>query len=250
MNSLPEMITDVEFLLAMEAEELAASMLPLLSKSRQQAGVHLGNYSSSLFSANIGGHCYDTRRQDQIILAVSEAWNWLEVQGLLIPAPGTNGSHGWRVLSRKAQALTSSADVKQFIKSRHLRREILNRRIADKVWSAFIRSEYDVAVFQAMKAVEVAVREASGFGAEDLGVNLMRKAFNIENGPLTDINAEKGERQARSDLFAGAMGSYKNSHSHRDVHLDNPDEAYELVMLANHLLRIVDQRRAVSPPDS
>lgn len=102
MNSLPEMITDVEFLLAMETEELAASILPLLSKSRQQAGVHLGNYSSSLFSANIGGHCYDTRRQDQIILDVSETWNWLEVQALLIPAPGTNGSHGWRVLSRKA----------------------------------------------------------------------------------------------------------------------------------------------------
>jgi uncharacterized protein (TIGR02391 family) len=97
-----------------------------------------------------------------------------------------------------------------------------------------------------MKAVEVAVREAGGFGADELGVNLMRKAFNIDNGPLTDMNAEKGERQARSDIFAGVIGSYKNSHSHRDVDLDNPDEAYELVMLANHLLRIVDQRRSVA----
>ena len=66
----------------------------------------------------------------------------------------------------------------------------------------------------------------------------------IDNGSLTDMNAERGERQARSDFFAGAIGSYKNSHSHRDVDLDNPDEAYELVMLANHLLRIVDQRRS------
>jgi uncharacterized protein (TIGR02391 family) len=148
------------------------------------------------------------------------------------------------VLSRKAEALTSSADVRQFAKSRHLRREILNPRIADKVWSAFIRAEYDVAVFQAMKAVEVAVREASGFGADELGVKLMRRAFNVENGPLTDMNADMGERQACSDLFAGAIGSYKNSHSHRDVNLDNPDEAHELVMLANHLLRIVDQRRS------
>ncbi|MDO8399348.1 MAG: TIGR02391 family protein [Bradyrhizobium sp.] len=57
----------------------------------------------------------------------------------------------------------------------------------------------------------------------------------------------KGERQARSDFFAGAIGSYKNSHSHRDVDLDNPDEAHELVMLANHLLRIVDQRRSPGP---
>jgi uncharacterized protein (TIGR02391 family) len=244
MTSLPELIPDVDFLLAMEAEELAATMLPLLARSRQQAGVHLGNYSSSLFSPNVGGHRYDNRNDNKIILAVTEAWNWLEVQGLLIPAPGTNGTHGWRVLSRQAEALTSSADVKQFAKSRHLRREILNPRIADKVWSAFIRAEYDVAVFQAMKAVEVAVREASGLGADELGVNLMRRAFNVDNGPLTDMNAEKGERQARSDLFAGAIGSYKNSHSHRDADLDNPDEAHELVMLANHLLRIVDQRRS------
>jgi len=66
-----------------------------------------------------------------------------------------------------------------------------------------------------MEAVEVAVREASRLGAEDLGMNLMRKAFNIENGPLTDLSAEKGERQARSDLFAGAMGSYKFPFSSR-----------------------------------
>jgi len=48
-----------------------------------------------------------------------------------------------------------------------------------------------------MKAVEVAVREAGGLGADELGVNLMRKAFHIDNGPLTDMNAERGERQAR-----------------------------------------------------
>ena len=205
MTSLPELIPDVDFLLAMDAEELAATMLPLLARSCQQAGVHLGNYCSSLFSANMGGH----RNDNQIILAVTEAWNWLEVQGLLVPASGTNGTHGWRMLSRKTEALTTSADVKQFAKSRHLRREILNPRIADNVWSAFIRAEYDVAVFQAMKAVEVAVREASGLGADELGVKLMRRSFNVENGPLTDMNAEKGERQARSDLFAGAIGSYK-----------------------------------------
>jgi uncharacterized protein (TIGR02391 family) len=247
MYSLPELIPDVDFLLAMEAEELAATLLPILARSRQHAGVHLGNYRDSLFRPSIGGHKYDDRHQREIELAVAEALNWLETQGLLIPAPGMNGQQGWRVLSHKAEQLQAASDVRNFAKSRYLRREILNAKIADKVWSAFIRAEYDVAVFQAMKAVEVAVREASGFGPDDIGVNLMRKAFHVDNGPLTDMNAEKGERQARSDLFAGAIGSYKNSHSHRDVNLDNPDEAYELVMLANHLLRIVDQRKGVQP---
>ena len=80
--------------------------------------------------------------------------------------------------------------------------------------------KYDTAVFEAMKAVEVAVREAAGLTAGDIGKDLMRKAFHVETGRLTDITAEPGERQARSDLFAGAMDSYKNPHSHRNVALD------------------------------
>jgi hypothetical protein len=55
----------------------------------------------------------------------------------------------------------------------------------------------------------------------------------------------KAEREARAHLFAGAIGSYKNPQSHRHVGLEDPDEAAEIIMLANHLLRIVETRRAV-----
>jgi uncharacterized protein (TIGR02391 family) len=244
MSSLPELIPDVDYLLAMETEELAAALLPILANQRDSSGVHPHNFINSLFSFNIGGHRYVDSRQGEIELAVSEAWNWLEVQGLLIAASGVNGTHGWRVLSRRAQRFQSPDDIKKFSKSRSLSKDSLHPRIAEKVWSAFIRGEFDVAVFQAMKAVEVAVRDAAGLSPKHIGTALMRLAFAVDDGQLTDFAADKSERQARADLFAGAIGSYKNSHSHRDVNLDDPDEAREIVMLANHLLRIVDQRVA------
>jgi uncharacterized protein (TIGR02391 family) len=177
---------------------------------------------------------------------MAEALAWLEAQGLAVPDTGLNGSNGWRRLSRRAVKLANAADFTQYAMARRLPRESLHAKLAQSVWLAFMRGEFDVAVFQAMKAVEVAVREASGLTAE-LGVRLMRKAFDPKNGPLTDMLAEEGEREARSALFAGAIGSYKNPHSHHDVQLDNAAEAIEIIMLANHLLRITDGRMAALP---
>ena len=67
----------------------------------------------------------------------------------------------------------------------------------------------------------------------------MRDAFHPEDGSLTDLNQQQAEKQGRSDLFAGAIGSYKNPGSHREVEI-TAEEAAEVIILASHLLRIVD----------
>ncbi len=122
--------------------------------------------------------------------------------------------------------------------------ELLHPDIRDKVSGLYLRGDYDTAVFQAFKEVEVAVRDACRYPAdkEHLGVELMRKAFKPRSGPLTDRSANGGEQQGLCELFSGAMGTYKNPHSHRHVGIISAAEAGEMIVFAGHLLRIVDMR--------
>ena len=106
MRSLPEAIPDENFLLGLETEELASYLLKFLRRLQgRKEHLHLANFQSSLFSGNAGGHKYDTNRQDEINLAVAEAWGWLEVQGFLVPASGMKSAHGFKALSRRALKL-------------------------------------------------------------------------------------------------------------------------------------------------
>ncbi|MFJ9821063.1 TIGR02391 family protein [Streptomyces sp. NPDC101151] len=110
----------------------------------------------------------------------------------------------------------------------------LHPALEDTVRTNFALGDYETACFATMKAVEVAVRDASGLDNSLVGVKLMRAAFQPHQngkagGPLADAEAEGGEQEAASALFAGAMGAYKNPASHRTVNFDDPIEAAEII---------------------
>ena len=115
----------------------------------------------------------------------------------------------------------------------------------------FCVGEYDTAIFQAFREVEVAVRQVAKFTNHDYGTDMMRAAFKpaerkgepAQRGPLTDQQLPIAEQEAMSNLFAGAVGLYKNPQSHRHVMTD-PEEATEVIVFASHLMRLVDMQRS------
>jgi len=130
MKELLEIIPIADDVIALEPEELAGVLI-LAIKSRiekePQGMVNFGNLVGEIQRDSPSGRAnYPREKWSLVETALVEAWNWLEVQGLLIPASSINGQNGWRVLSRRAKQFSNANDVLKFSVGRRFPKEILH----------------------------------------------------------------------------------------------------------------------------
>ena len=104
----------------------------------------------------------------------------------------------------------------------------------------FADGHYARAVEEAFKYLNNAVKKKSGLTEKD-GAALMREAFSA-NSPVLKLNeylsdSEKNEQQGYMEMFAGTMTGIRNPRAHEHELDDEPEVALEMLVLANHLMR-------------
>jgi uncharacterized protein (TIGR02391 family) len=224
-----EIFPPIETVLEMEPEELAPFVLKHVQKSP-----NINRYNYSLPSPEMieyAGREHLKELQERLM----EAFIWLEREMFIAPRPGETGD--WRFITRRGEKILQDEDFKAYVKGSLLSSETLHPILVRKVKPLFLRGDYDTAIFQAFKAIEVEVRKKGGYAKGDIGTPLMRKAFNPKTGSLTNTQSEESEKQAMSDLFAGAIGLFKNPVSHRFIETIIPEDAADLIRFANFLLK-------------
>ncbi len=221
----------IETVLEMEPSELAPFVLKDLNEIDQINRYNYTLKTNGDMQDYAGEHIKDFQKQ------LMEAFIWLEREMFLAPAPDSQGE--WRFITRSGEKVLQEEDFSAYKKGFLLPSENLHPVLIRKVKPLFLRGDYDTAIFQAFKAIEVQVRKVGEYTKSDLGVDLMRKAFNPQTGKLANTHSLPAEKEAMSNLFSGAIGLFKNPVSHRDIEIITAEEASDYIKLANCLLKMV-----------
>jgi len=206
--NLTQAFPDAKALIALEPEELGPVVLQLIHSAGGDGQFRISLLTACLAYAD--PESWPARVRISVDQALAEAFAWLGRVGLIMPAYGATGEAGLWVLTRRGKDVRTEQAAHAYKEGMLLPEGLVHPLILQKTHAAFLRGDHDIAVLSAFKAIEVAVRKAASSDEGEIGVRLMRTAFEPDKGLVADWQLERGEQQAQADLFAGAIGAAKN----------------------------------------
>jgi uncharacterized protein (TIGR02391 family) len=196
-------------------------------------------------------------------IAVRQAGALLSVEpNIWLSFTGPDLSGHWQcTLAREVRRFRGIVTIEEYLEKRDLPRQIVNPSsivstpdtsiplpaqfvrlhpdIHTKCWSSYTRGDYDNAIFNATKAIEVAVRSKARLPDDLVGASLIAQAFRTDS-PILTYSTVKAEQEGMMALLRGMILVYKNPQSHRHVGVQNKSECLGILLVCSSLLYIID----------
>ncbi|HEV8717500.1 MAG TPA: hypothetical protein VGX03_32350 [Candidatus Binatia bacterium] len=129
-----DFVPNADTLLTLEPEELAGMVLQYLASLVEHSSSDLNRCS---FTNPSSVARWSPNRSEEVARALTEAWIWLEREGLIAPKPGDQ--YDWFFVTRRGQRLAQAGNFSVYRKANLLPRGLLHPAIAQKVWATFLR---------------------------------------------------------------------------------------------------------------
>jgi uncharacterized protein (TIGR02391 family) len=241
MTSIKDYLPPPEECIALSAEELANHVLRFLNMRDPPTAF----FADGLIENWVKEY---PSHENEMRLSLFEAFQWLENEGLI-----GNASSSIPPLKRVTRAGSEFAGPDgqaRTERSRLLASQLIHPVILNKVKDDFLKGDFDAAVGKAFNELEYRVRELTSISASVVGVSLMRQAFATSSGPLANASDLPAEQESVAHFIAGAIGWFKNPHSHRRVGRTEAVESAQLIVVASYLLGLVEARASANQPAS
>lgn len=186
---------------------------------------------------------YPNTTRVQVELRITEAWQSLNNAGLVAETTSMGVYETWFVTAKGRAALDSGTT--SYGQADLLPIGLLLPRLANAVVSLYSIGRFDDACTAAFKQLEILIRELGGYADDVVGVDLMRQAFTPDVGPLTLTDSPKAEQIAVRELFAGAIGYFRNPLAHRDVGIASAAHGASTILVANELMAIATRHHRI-----
>jgi uncharacterized protein (TIGR02391 family) len=165
----------------------------------------------------------------------------LERDGYIMQDASQSGD-AFKVLTEKGNQAVEQALDEMELPSIDIDQLITRDDLRSLVHDDYLAGDYETAIFKAFRHLEELVRSKAQLPPQVIGADLMSRAFNPSQGVLTHPNAlTTAEQEGFHLLLRGVIMWFKNPSSHRTVGYADPEEAAQVLALANLLLDLVDQ---------